>query len=95
MLKKVIGVAIAVIIIAALAPTNLDAQIVRDTIYRQNFDSTWSTTTPPTGWQIIYTDGDASGTQGNNDWRRALQSGTDYYAYLNWSPSNTSTDRLI
>jgi len=88
MTKRVILIATAVFMFAAFA-ASLDAAIVRDTLLRENFNGTWSTTSPPTGWQIVY-----DAPVDNSDWYRN-GSGSNYYAYLYYYPSTTATDRLI
>lgn len=95
MTKKVLVIATALMLFAALAPGALNAQIVRDTVYRQNFDSTWNTSTPPTNWTIIHTTtGGTPDAVTTDDWNRALRSGTNYMAQLYWA-YETGIDRLI
>lgn len=89
MQKRVIGILAGIVVFAVMIP-GLNAQLVRDTIYRQNFDSTWSTTSPPTNWQIIY-----DSPVDANDWSRAVRTGTNYMAYIYYYPSTTATDRMI
>ncbi|NLI97632.1 T9SS type A sorting domain-containing protein [bacterium] len=88
MSKKVIGIAAALLLFAALVP-GLSAQTV---LLEQNFNSAWTTTTPPTGWTIIYND-----PAGTEDWHRYDYTNTGFSggsARLGWV-SGTWTDRLI
>ncbi|NLI97631.1 T9SS type A sorting domain-containing protein [bacterium] len=89
MQKRVIGILAGIVVFAVMIP-GLNAQIVRDTVYRQNFDSTWSTTSPPTNWQIIY-----DSPVDANDWNRATRATNNYMAYIYYYPSTTATDRMI
>lgn len=93
-IKKVLGISAVLLLFAALVPS-LNAQTL---LLEEDFDDTWSTTAPPAGWTITY-----DGTVDNNDWYRYTGSvtsgpGTGWSggkARINWSPSQTSTDRLI
>jgi hypothetical protein len=42
------------------------AATAQDLLLSENFNSSWSTTTPPAGWRIVY-----SGDVSSNDWSRA------------------------
>ena len=52
----------SIIVILLLSTTSA---IFAATIFGENFNSAWSTTSPPTGWRIFYT-----GTPSTNDWHR-------------------------
>ncbi|MQY71768.1 hypothetical protein GH141_07565, partial [bacterium] len=86
MTKKVIGIAAALVLFAALVP-NLNAQW--NQLLDEDFESAWSTTSPPAGWTINYT-----GSVGNSDWHPANHQGSQT-ACIYWSPSETGTDELI
>lgn len=58
-------------------------------VLEEDFEGSWSTTSPPAGWTINY-----SGSVGNSDWHRYYRAG-DYCARLYWSPSETGVDDLI
>ncbi len=92
MTKKVLGIALGVLMLGVLAAP-LSAQLVRDTLYEQDFNGTWSTTSPPTGWTITYT-----GSVGSSDWHRYTGSVSGHagpMAQLSWSPSETGLDQFI
>lgn len=67
-----------------------------DTLLSEDFNSSWSTTSPPPGWTIIY-----SGSVDSSDWHRSEAEWTappDYaggYARLYWDPPEIGTDDLI
>ncbi|MCK4334531.1 T9SS type A sorting domain-containing protein [candidate division WOR-3 bacterium] len=86
MTKKVIGITAALVLFAALVlPLNAQWNQLLD----EDFESAWSTTSPPAGWTIHYT-----GSVGNSDWHRANHQGSQT-ACIYWSPSETGTDELI
>lgn len=92
MSKKVLGIIMGVVILGLLvSPVN--AVLVRDTLYSENLNGEWSTTSPPSGWTIIYT-----GSVGNSDWHRYTSTVSGHpgpLARLYWSPSETGVDRFI
>jgi len=86
MTKKVIGIAAALVLFAALVPT-LNAQW--NQLLDEDFEGPWSTTSPPAGWTINY-DPPAD----NSDWHPGPYGGSQT-AYLYFSPSTTASDELI
>ncbi len=86
MTKKVIGIAAALVLFAALVPT-LNAQW--NQLLDEDFEGAWSTTSPPAGWTINY-----DGSVGTSDWHPYPYSGSQT-ARIYWSPSETGTDELI
>jgi len=86
MTKKVIGIAAALVLFAALVPT-LNAQWTQ--LLDEDFESAWSTTSPPAGWTINY-----DGSLGTSDWHPGSYSGSQT-AYISYYPSETGTDELI
>ncbi len=81
MIKKVVGIAIAIAVFAALVP-NLNAAIVRDTLLNEDFNGTWL----PAGWTTQALGG--GGSQAN--WHKSSNR-----AYLGWEYRSGTTDRLI
>ncbi|UCG44147.1 MAG: T9SS type A sorting domain-containing protein [candidate division WOR-3 bacterium] len=84
----------AVITLAVLSTLCLGYQI-----FTQNFDSTWSTNVPPTGWRIYHSD---TTEQGAHDWHRNAAGSVPWpghgspYAALYWSVlQDSSPDSLI
>ena len=61
-------------------------------IISQNFDGTWSTTTPPTGWTIRYGATVEASDWGRNNYTWGVGAGN---ASIYWSPSVTEDDSLI
>ncbi len=86
MTKKVIGIAAALVLCAALV-LPLNAQWTQ--LLDEDFESAWSTTSPPAGWTINY-----SGSVGASDWHRRSYGGSAT-ACIYWSPSETGVDELI
>jgi hypothetical protein len=86
MTKKVIGIAAALVLFAALVPT-LNAQWTQ--LLDEDFESAWSTTSPPAGWTIHY-----DGSVGTSDWHPASYGGSQT-ACIVYYPSETGTDELI
>ncbi|MBN2379637.1 hypothetical protein JXM67_07545, partial [candidate division WOR-3 bacterium] len=87
MTRRVITIMLVAAVFAALTP--LYAQWTNPVA--EDFNSEWSTTSPPPGWTINY-----DGTVGSSDWHPYYwsQTGSDC-AYIYWSPSETGTDELI
>jgi len=87
MTKKIIGIAVALLVIAISVPT-LNAQTV---LLDEDFNGSWGTyaNNPPAGWTINYT-----GSASNNDWNRYSRGGS-YCARMYWSPSENGVDELI
>jgi hypothetical protein len=86
--KKIVAIVLSVAVFAALTPLN--AQWVN--VVSEDFNSTWSTTSPPAGWTIHY-----DGSVGNSDWHPYYgwsYTGSDC-AYIYYNPSETGTDELI
>jgi hypothetical protein len=86
MTKKVIAIAVAILVCGALVP-NLNAQW--NQLLDEDFEGAWSTTSPPAGWTINYT-----GSVGNSDWHPRSAYGSQV-ASIDWSPSETGVDELI
>jgi len=86
MTKKVIGIAAALVLFAALVPT-INAQW--NQLLDEDFEGAWSTTSPPAGWTINY-----DGSVGNSDWHPGPYGGSQT-AFISWSPSETGVDELI
>ncbi|MEA3311917.1 MAG: hypothetical protein U9Q76_06835, partial [candidate division WOR-3 bacterium] len=86
MTKKVVGIAVAIIVCAALVP-NLNAQWTQ--LLDEEFESSWSTGSPPAGWTITY--GPFINTR--DDWHRRYRAG-DYCACIYYY-YYTETDELI
>ncbi len=86
MTKKVIGIAAALVLFAALVPT-LNAQW--NQLLDEDFESAWSTTSPPTGWTIHY-----DGSVGTSDWHPRNAHGSKI-ASIQYYPSETGVDELI
>jgi len=86
MTKRVIGIAAALILFAALVPT-LNAQW--NQLLDEDFEGAWSTTSPPAGWTIHY-----DGSLGTSDWHPGSYGGSQT-AYIFYSPSETGVDELI
>jgi len=88
MTKKVIGIAAALVLFAALVPT-LNAQW--NQLLDEDFEGAWSTTSPPAGWTINY-----DGSLGNSDWHPGYNyTGGSQTANITYYPSETGTDELI
>ena len=88
MTKKVIGIAAALVLFAALVPT-LNAQW--NQLLDEDFEGAWSTTSPPAGWTIHY-----DGSLGNSDWHPGYNyTGGSQTANIYYYPSETGTDELI
>lgn len=67
------------------------AGIAPDTaLLRENFDSAWSTTNPPAGWQIIYSD-----PPDDNDWHPRAYVGGGYRARIYQMPVEVFDNILI
>lgn len=93
MTKKILGIIMGILILGVLT-SPLTAAIERDTLLVQNFNGTWSTSSPPSGWTIIHTTlGGSNDPIGQDDWNRwywnsPYQAG--YYYYY-----ETGIDRLF
>jgi len=71
MLKKILGIGAAMLAFAAFVP-GLHAQTV---LLDEDFDGSWSTTSPPSGWTIVY-----NSPANNSDWHNG-----------NWGFSNSAS----
>lgn len=85
---------------AALVPLLLVSwAFAQTTIFSENFDGTWSDTTPPAGWQIKYTAGDTGIAAWHKEPGEANPwpaNGTGYAAIVyNYQQTGIHTDSLI
>jgi hypothetical protein len=83
-----------VLLFASLGGFAVHGQI---TLLSQRFNDVWSTTVPPTGWQIHYT-----GPVQASDWHRAPDLGPNpwvenqtYYPLIFWQPAKTVVDSFV